>query len=297
MQLFSRLGSKQSLEGLDNALFSDIPQGVKPGDVIEFHGAEGCGKTEMLLHLIANCILPKSWKDLHLGGRGVGIIFVDTDFHFQLLRLVTIMEYRIHRAMRKIHEKTGIPNFEEKFVLNHASASSSGNSSKDIEDFIRVCLARLFILRCNSSLELLASMLSLEQMLIAKPEVCVVMIDSLSAFYWIDRSTGGESTTDQEQNMRKIIEVIQKYSKEHHLVFIATTHAIFSASKRTQDGVENYLCKTWLNVVRYRYLLRSHTEYDTSSGSQAVYSAQRTSPKSNVVKKFHIYEKGIEFIR
>jgi DNA-repair protein XRCC2 len=199
--------------------------------------------------------------------------------------------------MRNTNDKTGMPSLEEKFVFK-THASQQDNNSKETEDFIRVCLARLFILRCNSSLELLATMLSLEQMLIAKPEICVVMIDSLSAFYWIDRSTGGESTTDQEENLKRIIEVIKKYAKEHQLVFLATTHAIFNSSKRNQEsaGIENYLCKSWLSVVRYRYLFRYHMEYDSrSSRSQSVYIAQRTFPKSNSIKKFYIHEKGIEF--
>ncbi|KAJ7409602.1 hypothetical protein BTVI_56048 [Pitangus sulphuratus] len=52
------------------------------GDVIEFHGAEGTGKTEMLYHLIARCIIPKSG-----GGLEVEVMFIDTDYHFDMLRL------------------------------------------------------------------------------------------------------------------------------------------------------------------------------------------------------------------
>lgn len=284
-QLFSRLGSKQPINGLDNELFADIPNGIKPGDVIEFHGAEGCGKTEMLLHLIANCILPPTWKDINLGGRGISVVFVDTDFHFQMLRLVTILECRIESATKQSEGTSSGMDVDNNECFNE--------NTQDIEEFIKSCLTRLYVLRCNTSLELLASLISLEQMLIAKPEVCVIMIDSLSAFYWIDRSTGGESITDQEENLRKVITTIKKYSKEFLLVVIVTSHAIFSSSSKYSD---HYYCRSWSSVVKYRYLLRLQDGLNTSAtNQQSLFIAQRTLPRSNQFKRFYITEKGVKF--
>lgn len=282
------MGSKQPINGLDKELFSDIPNGIKQGDVIEFHGCEGCGKTEMLLHLIAKCILPQNWKDIYLGGHGVSVIYVNTDFHFQVLRLVTILECRIENA-RKQSDRTASREMEVD------KNESSRIDSQDVETFIKSCLSRLYVLHCNSSLELLASLISLEQMLIAKPEVCVIMIDSLSAFYWIDRSTGGESLNDQEENLRKVITIINKYSKEFLMLVIVTTHAIFSSSGKPSD---HYLCRAWSSVVKYRYLLRLQDRFQGSSATlnpQSLFIAQRTLPRSNQLKKFYITEKGVEF--
>ena len=104
-----RLGGEQALDDLDTKLFADIPDGIKPGHVLEFSGQEGSGKTEMLLHLIANCILPKSWKDLKLNGRSVDVVFVDTDYHFQLLRLVTVLGHRIVNAIMHLSIETPTP--------------------------------------------------------------------------------------------------------------------------------------------------------------------------------------------
>ncbi|KXJ29770.1 DNA repair protein XRCC2 [Exaiptasia diaphana] len=286
-QLFSRLGSRQPLNGLDSGMFCGIPNGIQPGDVVEFHGAEGCGKTEMLLHLIANCVLPQTWNDINLGGHGVQVIFIDTDFHFQVLRLVAILECRIENAKKMLT------------VVSHDADADGANDqnecTNDIEEFIKTCLSRLYVLRCNNSLELLTSLLSLEQMLMAKPEVCVLMIDSLSAYYWIDRSKGWESTNDQEENMKKIIMIIKKYAKDFLLVVIVTTHAIFSSSLKS---VEPYFCRSWSSVVRYKYLFSRKDEHAFNAsavGPQPVFIAQRTLPRSNQFQKFCCTDKGVEF--
>ncbi|EDO38351.1 predicted protein, partial [Nematostella vectensis] len=263
-KLFSRLGSKQSLDGLDKKLFVDIPDGIKAGDVVEFYGKEGCGKTEMLLHLAANCIMPRSWHELYLGGKGVSVIFIDTDYHFQILRLIAIMEYR----------------------------------TAESETLIKQCLTRLFIVRCNSSVELLATLLSMEQLIICKPEICVMMIDSLSAFYWVDRSSGGESLQDQQENIRKTTSVLSRFSRENHLVIFTTVHAIFGNNTKEMMRNQDYLCKAWQQSVKYRYMFTKQTEYDgKASQFCSVYVVQRTSPKTeSKSNRFLIEEHGVVFI-
>ncbi len=57
---------------------------------MEFHGLEGTGKTETLHHLITRCIMP-----VQSGGLEVAVVFVDTDYHFDMLRLVSVLEGRL----------------------------------------------------------------------------------------------------------------------------------------------------------------------------------------------------------
>ncbi|XP_057272508.1 DNA repair protein XRCC2 isoform X3 [Pezoporus wallicus] len=88
-QLLARLEGRSALKNLEPYLFAEEGSPVH-GDVIEFHGPEGTGKTEMLYHLVARCIIPKSG-----GGLEVEVMFIDTDYHFDMLRLVTILENRL----------------------------------------------------------------------------------------------------------------------------------------------------------------------------------------------------------
>ena len=286
-QLFARFGAKQCLEGLDSSLFSDIPNGIQTGNVVEFYGKEGCGKTEMLIHLMANCILPKSWKDLPLDGKGVCVIMVDTDYHFQLLRLITVLEQRILNSIKQ----SG--NISESFQCNSTASSESEvpERYRGFEEFVKSCLSRLFVVRCSSSIQLLATLLSLENLIAAKPEVGVLMIDSLGAFYWLDRCCGGESQSDQEANLKKTVIILKKYIKEYHLVLITTTHAIFgSADKSAHRG---YLCSAWQQLVDYRYLF---DRVEPVLGARPVYSAQRLCRPCKKLHRFHIQESGVTFI-
>ena len=286
-----RLGGKHTLDGLDTNLFGDIPEGIQPGDVVEFSGQEGSGKTEMLLHLIANCILPKSWKDLKLNGRSVGVVYVDTDYHFQLLRLVTIMEHRILNAIKVT--QTRAENNRSTTGENIPGTDSAHYPEKysDYEDFIKSCLGRLFIVHCNSSIQLLVTVLSLENLLAAKPEVGVFIIDSLSAFYWLDRCSGGESQGHQEHNQRKIVDVVRKYAQQYRVVLIATKQTIFGS--RDKSTHREHLCQAWQRLVNYRF------EFDKNKGQNGVnqvYSVCRTYQLSKKHLRFYIKESGIEFL-
>ena len=288
-----RLGGKHSLDGLDANLFGDIPEGIQPGNVVEFSGQEGSGKTEILLHLITNCILPKSWKDLKLNGRSVGVVYVDTDYHFQLLRLVTIMEHRILNAIKVTQTGASLENNRSTTGENIPASDSAHYPEKysDYEDFIKSCLGRLFIVHCNSSIQLLATVLSLENLLAAKPEVGVFMIDSLSAFYWLDRCSGGESQSHQEHNQRKIVDVIRKYAQQYHVVLIATKQTIFVSSDKSTH--REHLCQAWQRLVNYRF------EFDKNKGQNGVnqiYSVCRTYQLSKKHLRFYIKESGIEFL-
>lgn len=288
-----RLGGKHALDGLDADLFADIPEGIQPGNVVEFCGQEGSGKTEMLLHLIANCILPKSWKDLKLNGRSVGVVFVDTDYHFQLLRLVTIMEHRILNAIKE----TQAGAFTENNRTNHLENASGDDSTRypekysDYENFIKSCLSLLFIVHCNSSIQLLATVLLLENLLAAKPEVGVFMIDSLSAFYWLDRCSGGESLSHQESNQRKVVDVIRKYAQQYHVVLIATKQSIFGSTEKTAS--REHLCQAWQRLVNFRYEFERKR---TQNGLDLIYSVCSTYPPSRKIQRFYIKESGIEFV-
>lgn len=288
-----RLDGKHALDGLDADLFADIPEGIQPGNVVEFCGQEGSGKTEMLLHLIANCILPKSWKDLKLNGRSVGVVFVDTDYHFHLLRLVTILEHRILNAIKET--QTGV--FPENSRTNHFENVPGDDLARypekysDYENFIKSCLSLLFIVHCNSSIQLLATVLSLENLLAAKPEVGVFMIDSLSAFYWLDRCSGGESQNHQESNQRKIVDVMRKYTQQYRVVLIATKQSIFGSTEKTAH--REYLCQAWQRLVNFRY------EFDRNraqNGVDLIYSVCRTNLSSTKIQRFYIKESGIEFV-
>ncbi|XP_009001034.2 DNA repair protein XRCC2 [Callithrix jacchus] len=267
-ELLARLEGRSSLKEIEPSLFADEDSPVH-GDILEFHGPEGTGKTEMLYHLTARCILPKSE-----GGLEVEVVFIDTDYHFDMLRLVTILEHRL---------------------------------SQSSEEVLKVCLGRLVLLYCSSSTHLLLTLHSLESMFCSRPSLCLLILDSLSAFYWIDRVNGGESVNLQESTLKKCSQFLEKLVNDYRLVLFATTQTLMQkasnsveepshASQRLRDvdiDYRPYLCKAWQQVVKHRIFFSKQDD----SKSRNQFSLVSRCLKSKSVKKhfFIIGESGVEF--
>ncbi|NXU78895.1 XRCC2 protein, partial [Oreotrochilus melanogaster] len=266
-KLLARLEGRSSLKDLEPYLFAEEGSPVH-GDVIEFHGPEGTGKTEMLYHLIARCIIPNSG-----GGLEAEAMFIDTDCHFDMLRLVTILESRL---------------------------------AQRTEEMIKQCLGRLFLVNCNSSTHLLLTLYSLENMFCTHPSLCLLIVDSLSAFYWIDRSNGGESLNLQERNLKKCAVFLEKLVREHHLVLFATTQTLMQKSTNSTESLfplklphgtdtdyRPYLCKAWQQMVTHRIFFSKQG----NSGSSKGFTVISCHLKRNQVSKrsFSVAECGVQF--
>lgn len=52
------------------------------------------GKTELLYHLLCRCVMPAA-----AGGLEVEVIFVDTDYSLDMLRLVSILDRRLSEGV------------------------------------------------------------------------------------------------------------------------------------------------------------------------------------------------------
>lgn len=222
----------------------------------------------MLYHLLARCIIPKS-----RGGLEVEVMFIDTDYHFDMFRLVTILEHRLEQST---------------------------------EEMMKRCLGRLFLVNCNSSTQLLLTLYSLENMFCTHPSLCLLILDSISAFYWIDRSNGGESLNSQEMNLKKCANFLEKLVREHHLVLFATTQSIMQKSTNSAESFfpsklqheidadyRPYLCKSWQQMVTHRIFFSKQFNSGNSKGFMLVSCHLK---KNHVAKRsFSIAECGVQF--
>ncbi|MGH0182070.1 UNVERIFIED_CONTAM: hypothetical protein FKN15_013992 [Acipenser sinensis] len=273
-ELLARLEGRRSLKSLEPRIFAGEGFPVQ-GDVIEFHGAEGTGKTETLYHLVSRCILPTA-----AGGLEVEVLFIDTDSHFDMLRLVSILEQRLPQSS---------------------------------EETVRQCLRRLFLVHCSSTVQLLLTLHYLENMLCTRPALCLLLVDSISAFYWIDRNSGGESLTQQEASLRKCSELLEKLISDYHLVLFASTQAIVQgyapeASRTAEAGTpwkqrpsadagysKPYLCRSWQRMVTHRMVF---SKTDTLKDDKQVFSIVSTHTKSKITSRcsFLITDGGAQFL-
>ena len=125
-QLFKRMRIEPMRTGLKPFETEIRSGGLRPGNVVELVGASGTGKSEILMQIMANCVLPKKWDDVEIGGNEGGVVLFDNDFHFDLFRFSTILEHRVNASLRS---------------AGHAADLDS------LESFIRSCLHRLHIIR------------------------------------------------------------------------------------------------------------------------------------------------------
>lgn len=89
-------------------------------------------------------------------------------------------------------------------TLGLSSAHSSGAASAGPPDLaLRSCLSRLLVVHCSSSSQLVLTLHLLEASFLSRPGLALLLIDSISAFYWLDRSEGGGSAARQEEKLSK----------------------------------------------------------------------------------------------
>ncbi|XP_033971328.1 DNA repair protein XRCC2 isoform X1 [Trematomus bernacchii] len=291
-QLFARLEARRCLKDIEKKLFPG-DGGPENGEVVELYGSEGTGKTELLYHLLSRCLLP-----LSAGGLEVDVVFMDTDYSLDMLRLVSILDSRLNAA--------------------RSSSSSSGSD----EELLGSCLSRLLVVHCSSSSQLLLTLHFLETTLTSRPRVALLLIDSISAFYWPDRCEGGTSVTKQEEKLSKCAELLGRLLRDFRITVFATCHAIrrnysgpssfsSSSSSSSSDIDRPFLCRPWQRLVAHRLLCSKETTnmaannrepkrrqmftvHCTSSSSSSSSSSSKT--KSYRSSSFCITDAGVEFI-
>lgn len=144
------------------------------------------------------------------GGLEVDVVFVDTDYSLDMLRLVSILDSRLSaggHTHTRAHTGTGSEILILSFWWSSVLSSSPSSAGPD-EAAVRSCLSRLLVLHCSSSSQLLLTLHFLETTLSSRPTLALLLIDSISAFYWLDRCEGGASFTKQEEKLGRCAELL-----------------------------------------------------------------------------------------
>ncbi|XP_033108307.1 DNA repair protein XRCC2-like [Anneissia japonica] len=270
-QLFMRLASKPSLESLDLHLFpSHFP---KPGEVVEIHGASATGKTELLMHFISKCILPKRWNTLLINGIEAEVVLIDTDFKFSVIRLYQILKEQLMKIIDVDSNDICTSSWAAQTETLSSKTHSKEPSKKDqqtiknekvLEELVQSCLDRLYLVRCSSSEQLLITLHSMENVFSKHPQMTVLMLDSVSSFYWEDRVKTGDNWKSFEALQDNIIDLLQKLVQDYRLVVFLTKNSTsqhfksgkFSHNPNTDHGqIEAFDCKYWSKLSAHRLIL------------------------------------------
>ena len=318
--MLARLGARPDITSLESALFSS---GLQQKDVVELYGDEGTGKTQMLIHFITRCLLPAKWKDVEIGGFNAGVALVDTGYHFSMIRLISVMDHTVRKHVLRTKM-----NLKKQILVYSDSSPFTEPSDEDIESLIKQSLGKLHVVKCNSSAQFVLSLYSLDSLFGNQPDICLLVIDSISAFYWIDRSNGAENYSAQESNQRRVCHAITKLKEDYNIVTIVTKPAIFQKKlkEKMSDRCEGdyspflntsnsnnppdassghceYMCKAWQKVVTHRFVF-SKQDIVTESKTGGKKETQLFTVKGGSVnasgdhknRKFYITEYGILFL-
>ncbi len=255
-QFFARRSARQRSGDYGLPFLED----VRPGSVVELVGSEGTGKTQVLMHMIVTTVLPKRF-----GGMEAGAVIVDADMRFPFYRLATVLEARI-RAQPPAP------------VAAAAAATSLPRGGLVSDEEVRLALLdsldRVIMMQTRTSTELLAALHSIWGILDVDPLVSLLCIDSISAFYWQDRSAAGDLPNEATLTQRGVIKALGKLQADFPLVVAVTKPVFFThregfkADQQHQQHQQremmnlppelvfrDHMCKEWFQFVTHKLIL------------------------------------------
>lgn len=239
VHLFARIAQRPNLDRLNEVIFPD--GGPYPGQLVEITGEASTGKTLLATDFIARCILPISYNGKHSGA-----VIINTDHNFDLFKLISVMEYHLKTAGKNAFCKS----------------------------IIEGCLNNLIVLNCYSSEQLGATFLNLETIVLQNNNVSLLVVDSIAAYYWLERSNSNLSFNSY---FSQIINKLHAIAKQFNISVIYT---------KPETTKEPYVRKE-----DYTIILRNHQEKDRLKMDVA--------DSVNNVKRsmFYRISKTIEFIK
>jgi len=166
---------------------------------VEICGSTSSGKTELLLQIMINIIMPKKYDSLDLNGLEGCVIFIDTSYKFSMIRFGSLLE-------------------------QHFNTVSNGQNidTKVSEGFVKDCLKRFFKITCSSSIEMIVSLLSLELFFQSTPNAYLLVVDDIFAYYWIDDLEAGNNRSAKNRNIEHVYNILMKFVKDHRINVITT---------------------------------------------------------------------------
>jgi hypothetical protein len=110
------------------------------------------------------------------------------------------------------------------------------------------CLARVYILQCATSLQLLGSLHSLGNLLETDPSVRMLVFDSITSVYWMDQTSGSVSDTQ-----RGAVKLLRSLLTDYPYLCILCAKALLFMS--SAGGAGEYMDREWTQLVTHRHAL------------------------------------------
>ncbi|CAL7948138.1 unnamed protein product [Xylocopa violacea] len=197
-ELFARLNSKPKLCKLESTLFLEGPRNT---DIIEIGGDRSTGKTLLLTQMLANCILPNYHRAARIQGCDASAILINTDHHFEVSKLATLMSDIIDT------------------VDNVTLASKAIAIDLDKVAVVQNSLHNLRIIDCYDSEQFCLTLRTLDDIFLDNTKIALLAIDSIAAYYWQDCE---DDVITVDTYVKKLIKLIKTHTTRFNVVTIYT---------------------------------------------------------------------------
>ncbi|CAK8687857.1 DNA repair protein XRCC2-like [Clavelina lepadiformis] len=236
------------------------PGFLQDGDVVEIIGEQSTGKSTILQDLMITCLLPEDHD-----GCMSGVIYFDLDYHFDLLRVVAIIEQRTQ------------------------------GTENDIQNWLK----NFHLIRCADMEQLVISLHAIEPLIAnSKIPVGMIILDSISALHWVDSNAGNNSQYLKEAKLRKIVQVLQALKERYKLCILASTQQLLKKDcRQNRDDEEEvvpykpFLCRQWLEFVKHRFVVTKDDHEEVTTRKILCLSSKMDT------KQFVIDEKGFHLVK
>ncbi|RKP12436.1 hypothetical protein BJ684DRAFT_21027 [Piptocephalis cylindrospora] len=196
LQWFGRLRAKHAyygtthLPGLDELIRHCRPAQpeLRPGDCLSLYGRGGVGKTALLYYFALTTTLPPTWspgrgkETVHLGGRGLPVVWIDLEGSFQVHRMTSLIRHHYDRCTSLAPHST------------HPS-SQDPPPSVNLNDLLQLTLDRLLVFRPTSPHQLLTLLsTTLPSILLTLPKPpALLFLDPINIYDSIDAALSAAS--------------------------------------------------------------------------------------------------------
>lgn len=270
LKLLTRLTSKKrpSLLRLSPEIMP--MDGPKPAEIVEICGDSGTGKTMHTMDLIAQAIIPVEY-----GGKGASVIVIDTNSNF--------------------HVRERMARFVEKHILHHRSMACAvadtemlqmDTDIQNIDSIVFEVLKNIQFFKCYSAKEYELTLLYCTNVLTTNKKVSLLVVDSISTFYWSELGDR-EPPIRMDTYLRRKVQELRNLVDEFKLVAIYTRPMEFGNFTTAKDDLIDY-------KIQLKYVKDPFDQPEPSERVARV--AYNYYSDKKLSRKFVINDHGIEWL-
>jgi len=180
--------------------------------------------TCLITDLLVTCLLPRSYKDVSLGGCGADILLINTEHHVKVNDIENVLECRV-RHVSESHYRT---------LPREARTRDKRITSTDQWNIVKTSLERLHVMDVFSPDNMEVSLLSIQDIVVGNENIAAVFVDSVSAFYQQER---GVTNVNYNSYIRRLLCLVTNSVKKTN----NQVKVVYTQNNYFTDGGEDRL--------------------------------------------------------